>query len=99
MLYISDETIDRWYHGHLCMGMVLGVRMARLGMKKLGIEDPLSFRDTKHLFMSGQLIQICPWNKISFTNRNEIEPLFRYLYRVHSELKPYRHEALADAWL
>lgn len=33
------------YHGHLCMGMVLGVRMARLGMKILGIDDPLIFRD------------------------------------------------------
>lgn len=34
------------YHGHLCMGMVLGVRMARLGMRILGISDPLSFRDS-----------------------------------------------------
>lgn len=34
------------YHGHLCMGMVLGVRMARLGMQILGIDDPLSFRDS-----------------------------------------------------
>lgn len=34
------------YHGHLCTGMVLGVRMARLGMQVLGIDDPLSFRDS-----------------------------------------------------
>ena len=27
-------------HGHLCAGQVLGVRMAMLGLKKLGIEDP-----------------------------------------------------------
>ena len=33
------------FHGHLCMGMVLGVRMARLGMQILGIDDPLNFRD------------------------------------------------------
>ncbi len=27
-------------HGHLCAGQVLGVRMAMLGMEKLGIDDP-----------------------------------------------------------
>lgn len=27
-------------HGHLCAGQVLGVRLAMLGLNKLGIEDP-----------------------------------------------------------
>ena len=27
-------------HGHICAGQVLGVRMAMLGLKRLGIEDP-----------------------------------------------------------
>jgi formylmethanofuran dehydrogenase subunit E len=27
-------------HGHLCAGQVLGVRMAMLGLQKLGIKDP-----------------------------------------------------------
>jgi formylmethanofuran dehydrogenase subunit E len=27
-------------HGHLCAGQILGVRMAMLGCKRLGIEDP-----------------------------------------------------------
>jgi len=27
-------------HGHLCAGQILGVRMAMLGLSKLGIEDP-----------------------------------------------------------
>src|SRR6266853_4683929 len=27
-------------HGHLCAGQVLGVRLAMLGLAKLGIEDP-----------------------------------------------------------
>ena len=27
-------------HGHLCAGQVLGVRMAMLGLKRLGVEDP-----------------------------------------------------------
>jgi formylmethanofuran dehydrogenase subunit E len=33
------------YHGHLCMGMVHGVRMARLACERLGIDDPRSDRD------------------------------------------------------
>lgn len=33
------------YHGHLCSGMILGVRMARLGLRELGIDDPRNYRD------------------------------------------------------
>jgi formylmethanofuran dehydrogenase subunit E len=32
-------------HGHLCHGMVLGVRMARRGCLELGIDDPPRYRD------------------------------------------------------
>lgn len=35
--YLDDAAVA---HGHLCAGQVLGVRMAILGLKKLGIEDP-----------------------------------------------------------
>lgn len=35
-------------HGHLCAGQVLGVRMAILGLRMLGIEDPRG-RDRKRL--------------------------------------------------
>ena len=35
-------------HGHLCAGQVLGVRMAMLGLEKLGIEDPHG-KDSKRL--------------------------------------------------
>src|SRR5215813_6448812 len=35
--YLNDAAVA---HGHLCAGQVLGVRMAMLGLKKLGIEDP-----------------------------------------------------------
>ncbi len=35
-------------HGHLCAGQVLGVRMAMLGMRKLGIDDPQG-KDRKRL--------------------------------------------------
>lgn len=33
------------YHGHICAGQILGVRMARLGCRLLGIDDPVGFRD------------------------------------------------------
>src|SRR5258705_1904221 len=40
------KTIDEYLrdaeqaHGHLCAGQVLGVRLAMLGLQKLGIDDP-----------------------------------------------------------
>ena len=43
--YLHDAEIA---HGHLCAGQVLGVRLAMLGLKKLGIEDPAG-RDRKRL--------------------------------------------------
>ena len=35
-------------HGHLCAGQVLGVRLAMLGLAKLGIDDPRG-KDRKRL--------------------------------------------------
>jgi formylmethanofuran dehydrogenase subunit E len=35
-------------HGHLCAGQILGVRMAMLGLQKLGIDDPRG-KDRKRL--------------------------------------------------
>jgi formylmethanofuran dehydrogenase subunit E len=43
--YLHDAEIA---HGHLCAGQVLGVRLAMLGLQKLGIEDP-SGKDRKRL--------------------------------------------------
>jgi formylmethanofuran dehydrogenase subunit E len=43
---LEDDLADaQAYHGHLCHGMVLGVRMARYGCRSLGIEEPRSYRD------------------------------------------------------
>jgi len=41
----EDLAAARAYHGHLCHGMVMGVRMARYGCRALGIDDPHSYRD------------------------------------------------------
>src|SRR5438445_6071612 len=35
-------------HGHLCAGQILGVRMAMMGLAKLGIDDPRG-KDRKRL--------------------------------------------------
>ncbi len=43
--YLEDAKAA---HGHICAGQVLGVRMAMLGMKTLGIEDPHG-KDRKRL--------------------------------------------------
>jgi formylmethanofuran dehydrogenase subunit E len=41
----EDLSAARAYHGHLCHGMVMGVRMARYGCRLLGIDEPRSYRD------------------------------------------------------
>lgn len=33
------------FHGHICAGMIIGVRLARAGLAYLGIEDPAKNRD------------------------------------------------------
>lgn len=44
------KTLDEYLelaaqaHGHLCAGQVLGVRLAMLGLRELGIEDPIAER-------------------------------------------------------
>ena len=43
--YLRDAELA---HGHLCAGQVLGVRLAMLGLKNLGIEDPHG-KDRKRL--------------------------------------------------
>ena len=41
----QDLADARAHHGHLCHGMVMGVRMARYGCRLLEIDDPRSYRD------------------------------------------------------
>src|SRR5882762_578886 len=39
--YLELATVA---HGHLCAGQVLGVRLAMLGLRELGIDDPIAER-------------------------------------------------------
>lgn len=42
-----EEDLERAvaFHGHLCAGQVIGVRMARLALRYFGIADPAAYRD------------------------------------------------------
>jgi formylmethanofuran dehydrogenase subunit E len=48
------KTLDEYLgdaeqaHGHICAGQILGVRMAMLGLEKLGVDDPQG-KDRKRL--------------------------------------------------
>ena len=41
----EDLAAAQAFHGHLCHGMVMGVRLGRYACRELGIADPLSYRD------------------------------------------------------
>lgn len=41
----EDLEAAQAFHGHLCHGMVMGVRMARYGCRELGIDEPRAYRD------------------------------------------------------
>jgi formylmethanofuran dehydrogenase subunit E len=43
------EDVEK-FHGHLCAGVMLGTRMALLGMKAIGIDDPKG-KDKKNLMV------------------------------------------------
>lgn len=45
---LLDESVK--IHGHLCPGQVLGVRMALLGLREIGIEEPKG-KDRKSLMV------------------------------------------------
>lgn len=44
---LLKESVSK--HGHLCAGQVIGVRMAMLGLRLIGIEDPQDARFRKKL--------------------------------------------------
>ncbi len=49
MLSLNEYLVEaEKAHGHLCAGQVLGVRLAMLGLEKLGIDDPRG-KDRKRL--------------------------------------------------
>ncbi len=47
-LTLLDEAVG--FHGHLCAGQIIGVRIAMLGLRELGITDPKG-KDRKRLIV------------------------------------------------
>jgi len=39
--YVAEANVA---HGHICAGQILGIRLAMLGLKELGIDDPIKER-------------------------------------------------------
>jgi formylmethanofuran dehydrogenase subunit E len=52
-------------HGHLCAGQVLGVRMAMLGLKMLGIEDPRGNKEDRKRLITFVEIDRCATDAIA----------------------------------
>jgi formylmethanofuran dehydrogenase subunit E len=59
--YLADA---KQAHGHLCAGQVLGVRMAMLGLQKLGINDPLGNREDRKRLVTFVEIDRCATDAI-----------------------------------
>jgi formylmethanofuran dehydrogenase subunit E len=52
-------------HGHLCAGQVLGVRLAMLGLEKLGIADPRGNKDDRKRLVTFVEIDRCATDAIA----------------------------------
>src|SRR5204863_8076746 len=59
--YLADA---KQAHGHLCAGQVLGVRMAMLGLEKLGINDPLGNKEDRKRLVTFVEIDRCATDAI-----------------------------------
>jgi len=52
-------------HGHLCAGQVLGVRLAMLGLAKLGIEDPRGNKEDRKRLVTFVEIDRCATDAVA----------------------------------
>jgi formylmethanofuran dehydrogenase subunit E len=52
-------------HGHLCAGQVLGVRLAMLGLQKLGIEDPRGSKEDRKRLVTFVEIDRCATDAVA----------------------------------
>ena len=66
MRSLSDYLRDaEKAHGHICAGQVLGVRMAMLGLEKLGIDDPQNNRQDRKRLVTFVEIDRCATDAVS----------------------------------
>ncbi len=60
--YLREAEIA---HGHLCAGQVLGVRLAMLGLKTLGIDDPRNNKEDRKRLVTFVEIDRCATDAIA----------------------------------
>jgi len=66
MRSLSDYLRDaEQAHGHLCAGQVLGVRMAMLGLQKLGIVDPQNNKEDRKRLVTFVEIDRCATDAVA----------------------------------
>ncbi|MGD0413915.1 MAG: FmdE family protein [Terriglobales bacterium] len=66
MLSLDEYLLEAEHaHGHLCAGQVLGVRLAMLGLEKLGIEDPRGNKEDRKRLVTFVEIDRCATDAIS----------------------------------
>ena len=66
MRSLSDYLRDAGQaHGHICAGQVLGVRMAMLGLQKLGIDDPQNNKDDRKRLVTFVEIDRCATDAVA----------------------------------
>ncbi len=66
MKSLSDYLRDaEQAHGHICAGQVLGVRMAMLGLQKLGIDDPQNNKEERKRLVTFVEIDRCATDAVA----------------------------------
>ncbi len=66
MLSLDEYLLEgEQAHGHLCAGQVLGVRLAMLGLEKLGIADPRGNKEDRKRLVTFVEIDRCATDAIS----------------------------------
>ena len=66
MLSLNEYLLEaEKAHGHLCAGQILGVRMAMLGLEKLGIEDPRNNKEDRKRLVTFVEIDRCATDAIA----------------------------------
>src|SRR6202050_4375343 len=69
--YVPMLSLDQYLleaekaHGHLCAGQVLGVRLAMLGLIKLGIEDPRGNKEDRKRLVTFVEIDRCATDAVA----------------------------------
>ena len=68
---LLEASVER--HGHLCPGQVVGVRMAMLGCRLIGLDDPSSREQVKKLLVYVEMDR-CTADAVALVTRSVLCP-------------------------